>query len=151
MNTPNTLCLCLSFFYEPTPKMKSDTGDKKLLTPSAVGSLGSNKRANLTTRVVFARNIDNVTAVVKRRKSWTPYCLSSTGTEGKKNILNHTKIQNTFTYFKKRIREDNAWKSYVNNLEGGGCRQALTSWRRNSFLILAHPVYKMWIIQEPNN
>jgi len=27
----------------------------------------------------------------------------------------------------------------------------LTSWRRNYFfLILAHPVYKMWIKQEPN-
>jgi len=26
----------------------------------------------------------------------------------------------------------------------------LTFWRRNKFLILAHPVYKMWIIQEPN-
>jgi len=26
----------------------------------------------------------------------------------------------------------------------------LTFWRRNNFLILAHPVYKMWIIQEPN-
>jgi len=25
----------------------------------------------------------------------------------------------------------------------------LTFWRRN-YLILAHPVYKMWIIQEPN-
>ena len=28
---------------------------------------------------------------------------------------------------------------------------SLTFWRRNYFfLILAHPVYKMWIIQEPN-
>jgi len=26
----------------------------------------------------------------------------------------------------------------------------LTFWRRKYFLILAHPVYKMWIIQEPN-
>ena len=26
----------------------------------------------------------------------------------------------------------------------------LTFWGRNYFLILAHPVYKMWIIQEPN-
>jgi len=26
----------------------------------------------------------------------------------------------------------------------------LTFWRRNYFLILAPPVYKMWIIQEPN-
>jgi len=26
----------------------------------------------------------------------------------------------------------------------------LTLWRRNYFLILAHSVYKMWIIQEPN-
>ena len=26
----------------------------------------------------------------------------------------------------------------------------LTFWRRNYFLLLAHPVYKMWIIQEPN-
>jgi len=27
----------------------------------------------------------------------------------------------------------------------------LTFWRRNYFfLILAHPVYKMWVIQEPN-
>jgi len=26
----------------------------------------------------------------------------------------------------------------------------LNFWRRNYFLILAHPVYKMWIIQEPN-
>jgi hypothetical protein len=26
----------------------------------------------------------------------------------------------------------------------------LTFWRRNYFLILAHTVYKMWIIQEPN-
>ena len=26
----------------------------------------------------------------------------------------------------------------------------LTFWRRNYFLILAHAVYKMWIIQEPN-
>ena len=25
-----------------------------------------------------------------------------------------------------------------------------TFWRRNFFLILGHPVYKMWIIQEPN-
>jgi len=30
-------------------------------------------------------------------------------------------------------------------------RKTLTFWRRNYFfLILAHPVYKMWIIQEPN-
>jgi hypothetical protein len=28
--------------------------------------------------------------------------------------------------------------------------KGLTFWRRNYFLILAHPVYKMWIIQEPN-
>ena len=29
--------------------------------------------------------------------------------------------------------------------------ETLTFWRRNDFfLILAHPVYKMWIIQEPN-
>ena len=28
--------------------------------------------------------------------------------------------------------------------------RTLTFWRRNFFLILAHPVYKMWIIQEPN-
>ena len=29
--------------------------------------------------------------------------------------------------------------------------QPITLWRRNYFfLILAHPVYKMWIIQEPN-
>ena len=27
---------------------------------------------------------------------------------------------------------------------------SLTFWRRNYFFILAHPVYKMWIIQEPN-
>jgi len=27
---------------------------------------------------------------------------------------------------------------------------ALTFWRRIIFLILAHPVYKMWITQEPN-
>ena len=27
---------------------------------------------------------------------------------------------------------------------------SLTFWGRNFFLILAHPVYKMWIIQEPN-
>ena len=27
---------------------------------------------------------------------------------------------------------------------------SLTLWRRNYILILAHPVYKMWIIQEPN-
>ena len=27
---------------------------------------------------------------------------------------------------------------------------SLTFWHRNYFLILAHPVYKMWIIQEPN-
>ena len=26
----------------------------------------------------------------------------------------------------------------------------LTFWRRNNVLILVHPVYKMWIIQEPN-
>ena len=26
----------------------------------------------------------------------------------------------------------------------------LTFWRRNNFLTLAHPIYKMWIIQEPN-
>jgi hypothetical protein len=26
----------------------------------------------------------------------------------------------------------------------------LTFWRRNFCLILAHPVYKMWILQEPN-
>ena len=30
-------------------------------------------------------------------------------------------------------------------------KMLLTFWRRNYFfLILAHPVYKMWIIQEPN-
>ena len=29
--------------------------------------------------------------------------------------------------------------------------EVLTFWRRNYFFfILAHPVYKMWIIQEPN-
>ena len=28
--------------------------------------------------------------------------------------------------------------------------RTLTFWRRIFFLILAHPVYKMWIIQEPN-
>ena len=27
---------------------------------------------------------------------------------------------------------------------------SLTFWRRNFFLILAHPVYKMWIKQEQN-
>jgi len=27
----------------------------------------------------------------------------------------------------------------------------LIFWCRNYFLILAHPVYKMWIMQEPNN
>jgi len=27
---------------------------------------------------------------------------------------------------------------------------SLTFWSRNNFLILAHSVYKMWIIQEPN-
>jgi hypothetical protein len=32
------------------PKIKSDTGDKKLLTPSAVGSLGSTKRVTLKGR-----------------------------------------------------------------------------------------------------
>ena len=26
----------------------------------------------------------------------------------------------------------------------------LNLWRRNFFLILSHPVYKMWIIQKPN-
>ena len=26
----------------------------------------------------------------------------------------------------------------------------LTFWSRNYFLILAQPVYKMWVIQEPN-
>ena len=26
----------------------------------------------------------------------------------------------------------------------------LTFWRRNYFLILAHPVYNMWIVQEQN-
>ena len=26
----------------------------------------------------------------------------------------------------------------------------LTFWRQNYFLILAHPVYKMWKLQEPN-
>ena len=30
------------------------------------------------------------------------------------------------------------------------CTNELTFWRRNFFLILAHPVYKMWIIQESN-
>ena len=38
-------------------------------------------------------------------------------------------------------------------LNGMTCRATiknLTLWRRNFFLILAHPVYKMWIIQEPN-
>ena len=30
------------------------------------------------------------------------------------------------------------------------CSQDLTFWRWDFFLILAHPVYKMWIIQEPN-
>ena len=29
-------------------------------------------------------------------------------------------------------------------------RVILTFWRRNYFLILAHPVYKMLIMQEPN-
>jgi len=28
--------------------------------------------------------------------------------------------------------------------------KGLTLWRRNYILILAHPVYKMWIIQGPN-
>lgn len=41
---------CFFFFNEPTPKIKSDTGDKKLLTPSAVGSLGSTKRVTLKGR-----------------------------------------------------------------------------------------------------
>jgi len=27
---------------------------------------------------------------------------------------------------------------------------SLSFWRRNYFFNLAHPVYKMWIIQEPN-
>jgi len=30
------------------------------------------------------------------------------------------------------------------------CIVYLTFWRRNYFLILAHSVYKIWIIQEPN-
>ena len=29
-------------------------------------------------------------------------------------------------------------------------QNTLTFWRRNFFLISAHPVYKMWIKQEPN-
>ena len=31
-----------------------------------------------------------------------------------------------------------------------GNMNILTFWRRIFFLILAHSVYKMWIIQEPN-
>jgi len=31
-----------------------------------------------------------------------------------------------------------------------GSGYTLTFWRRNYFLILAHPLYKMLIIQEPN-
>ena len=42
----------------------------------------------------------------------------------------------------------NSWQV----LRGGQFEQLwlLTFWRRDYFLILAHPVYKMWIIQEPN-
>ena len=39
------------------------------------------------------------------------------------------------------------WKMLFNK---NNRRTSLTFWRRNYFLILAHPVYKMWIIQEPN-
>jgi len=34
--------------------------------------------------------------------------------------------------------------------DGWSSLSFLTFWRRNYFLILAHSVYKMWIIQEPN-
>ena len=40
------------------------------------------------------------------------------------------------------------WSSQT--LRSRVCSRNLTLWRRNYFLILAHPVYKMWIIQEPN-
>ena len=42
-----------------------------------------------------------------------------------------------------RVKAGNAAKSRI-------CQKDLTFWRRVIFLILAHPVYKMWIIQEPN-
>ena len=37
------------------------------------------------------------------------------------------------------------------NIHCSDNKSQLTFWRRNYFLlILAHPVHKMWIIQEPN-
>jgi len=38
---------------------------------------------------------------------------------------------------------------YYQTVQGNAAIVWLTSWRRNYFLILAHPVYKMWKIQEP--
>ena len=53
-------------------------------------------------------------------------------------------MQNEFS-----VRIDNSTFERVEEFKYLGT--TLTFWRRNYFfLILAHPVYKMWIMQEPN-
>jgi len=49
------------------------------------------------------------------------------------------------------VSKTGIWKLSVTRRPVVGLLSSLTFWRRNYFfLILAHPVYKMWIIQEPN-
>jgi len=60
-----------------------------------------------------------------------------------KSIIRHATIQSRFVIVQfRKVFSFRKWLANTSNL---------TFWRRNYiFLILAHPVYKMWIIQEPN-
>ena len=54
-------------------------------------------------------------------------------------------MNNTGTNYIRIMKQTAFWIG-----KNGEYTSLLTFWRRIFFLILAHPVYKMWIIQEPN-
>ena len=63
--------------------------------------------------------------------------------EGSQHIFTFSDLEYT-NYFQISL-------PFISFDEYGKTWVALTFWRRNYFfLILAHPVYKIWIIQEPN-
>jgi hypothetical protein len=44
------------------------------------------------------------------------------------------------------LNTEHTWLLYIKKY----CETLLTLWRQSFFKIFAHPVFKMWIIQEPN-
>ena len=54
-------------------------------------------------------------------------------------------VNNTGNKYARIMKQIAFWRG-----KNGEYTSLLTFWRRNFFLILAHPVYKMWIIQETN-